>query len=316
MPTPIRFFTIVLNGLPFLRHHLPVFQQLDIDWEWHIAEGVAELRHDTAWSLRKRWSWRRPLRLHTSGRIPAHLHQAGRSVDGTSAYLDAIARSDPRVKIRRKPLGAFWDGKREMVQSVCCGLSAETLLWQVDSDELWTADQITTAHDMFAAQPAKTAAYYWCRYFVGPRLVIASRNGYGNNPQGEWLRTWRARPGDAWQSHEPPRLLRGGEPLCGHAFSHAETEQRGLVFEHYAYATEQQVAFKEAYYGYSRAVRHWRRLQSTTSAVQLGRYLPWVKDATIAQPYDGPVLAHCDAQTGAWSFPGSPAAFRAATQAA
>ncbi len=47
MATPIRFFTIVLNGMPFLRYHLPMLQKLTIPWEWHIAEGIgrAAARH-------------------------------------------------------------------------------------------------------------------------------------------------------------------------------------------------------------------------------------------------------------------------------
>src|ERR1700733_14549683 len=111
MGLPIRFFTIVLNGMPFLRHHLPVFQKLSVDWEWHIAEGLADLRHDTAWSLRKRWSIRKPFRLQSSGWLPGQMHAGGRSVDGTREYLDEIVALDSRVKVWRKPAGTLWDGK-------------------------------------------------------------------------------------------------------------------------------------------------------------------------------------------------------------
>jgi len=48
---PILFFTIVLNGEPFIRHHIEVFKQLPFRWHWHIVEGVADLKHDTAWSV-------------------------------------------------------------------------------------------------------------------------------------------------------------------------------------------------------------------------------------------------------------------------
>ena len=94
MATPIRFFTIVLNGMPFLRYHLSMMQKLTIPWEWHIAEGLAELRHDTAWSVRKRWTWRKPFRLQTTGWLPHEFHEGGRSIDGTSEYLDEIAALD------------------------------------------------------------------------------------------------------------------------------------------------------------------------------------------------------------------------------
>ena len=48
---PIHFFTIVLNGEPFIRYHLERFNVLNCPWHWHIIEGLAELKHDTAWSL-------------------------------------------------------------------------------------------------------------------------------------------------------------------------------------------------------------------------------------------------------------------------
>lgn len=49
---PVHFFTIVLNGEPFIRYHLEMMRQLPFRWHWHIVEGVAELTRDTAWVLR------------------------------------------------------------------------------------------------------------------------------------------------------------------------------------------------------------------------------------------------------------------------
>src|SRR5215510_12247523 len=48
---PVHFFTIVLNGDPFIRYHLDVFRGLPFRWHWHIVEGVAALVRDTAWSV-------------------------------------------------------------------------------------------------------------------------------------------------------------------------------------------------------------------------------------------------------------------------
>ncbi|HEX4146666.1 MAG TPA: hypothetical protein VHY91_24400 [Pirellulales bacterium] len=302
MATPIRFFTIVLNGMPLLRYHLPMLRQLTIPWEWHIAEGLAVLRHDTAWPRRKRWSWHTPLKLRSRGWLPHQLHRGGRSIDGTSEYLDEIAGIEPRVRLFRKPVGEYWDGKREMVRAASAGLTTETLLWQLDSDELWTARQIAVAYAMFAAKPYKMAAFYWCRCFVGPELVVHGRYCYGNNGHDQWLRTWRARPGDLWQSHEPPFLTRAGVPLSRDAFPHYETEQQGLVFEHYPFVTEEQVAFKEAYYGYRGAVRRWRRLQQAAPPVALRDYFHWVRDSAVVERPFGKRLANYDPQTGQWSF--------------
>ena len=40
------------------------------------------------------------------------------SVDGTTDYLDQVATAEPaRTSVYRKPIGAFWDGKQEMVSA-------------------------------------------------------------------------------------------------------------------------------------------------------------------------------------------------------
>ena len=49
---PVHFFTVVLNGMPYLRHHVEQMRRLDFDWHWHVVEGAT--------------------------------HRDGRSVDGTS----------------------------------------------------------------------------------------------------------------------------------------------------------------------------------------------------------------------------------------
>jgi hypothetical protein len=151
------------------------------------------------------------------------------------------------------------------------------------------------------ALPDRRAAYYRCHYFVGPDLVVTTRDGYGNGPW-EWLRTWRYRPGDRWLAHEPPilatrleaflqwkRRWRGRRPKPTvppgdpRAFSRDETEREGLVFQHLAYVLEAQVRFKESYYGYAGALDRWHALQATpTLPVALRDVFPWVvEDALV-----------------------------------
>jgi FkbM family methyltransferase len=273
---PIHFFTIVLNGQPFIKHHIQAFRQLPFTWHWHIIEGVAELNHDTAWSK------------EFGGRVTEALHLAGLSVDGTREYLDELAQAFPNnVTIYRKPAGSFWDGKLEMVNAPLPNLPAACLLWQVDADELWTQTQIIRSRELFLAHPTKTAAYYYCHYFVGENLAVATRDTYGNHSDFEWIRTWRYNRGCRWTAHEPPRLCQPGakgswvdlatlEPI-----KHADTEALGLVFQHFAYGTEEQLRFKEIYYGYAKATEHWRRLQECPSfPVKLAEFWPWVADHT------------------------------------
>jgi glycosyltransferase involved in cell wall biosynthesis len=305
----VHFFTIVLNGEPFIRGHLDVFRRLPFCWHWHLVEGVPSLVHDTAWSV------------EAGGRIDPALHAHGLSIDGTTAYLDQIAAHEPeRISIYRKPGGSFWDGKREMVSAPLPNIREECLLWQVDTDELWTAEQIVSIRQLFLDDPDRTAAYYWCHYVPAPGTVIATRYNYAANPAVEWLRTWRYQPGDRWEAHEPPILVRpkrsGRLVNLGkkRPFLHDETEDAGAVFQHFAYATEAQVRFKETYYGYGGAVERWRELREAVRAakgpLRLGDYLPWVPDDTLvddAARRDVPLLA-AERDDGSWSFAGGVAA--------
>lgn len=93
---PIDFFTIVLNGEPFIRYHERVLATLDMPWHWHIVEGVATLINDTAWSVAG------------GGSVTDELHAGGLSKDGTSAYLDDLAARFPgKVTIYRPQPGQF-----------------------------------------------------------------------------------------------------------------------------------------------------------------------------------------------------------------
>jgi FkbM family methyltransferase len=303
---PLHFFTIVLNGRPFIEHHIRAFEKLPFRWHWHVIEGVAELNHDTAWSK------------SNGGRIAPELHRHGLSHDGTTEYLDELARRFPsNVTLYRQPAGMFWDGKLEMVNAPLAQLREECLLWQVDSDELWTAEQLIAARNLFLAQPEKTAAFYFCHYFVGEKLVITTRHTYGNNPGYEWIRTWRFTPGCRWLAHEPPRLCR---PVANGKWAdlasinplrHAETEAAGLVFQHFAYATVEQLKFKEAYYGYARALAQWKKLQQQRSfPVALSKHFDWVKDAAQVNTAESQGITPLAVKepSGSWTFPATPSA--------
>jgi hypothetical protein len=199
-----------------------------------------------------------------------------------------------------------------MVNEPLFNINEECLLWQVDVDELWTVEQICTARQMFIDNPDRTAAFYWCWYFVGENLVITTRNCYAQNPRQDWLRTWRYKPGCVWESHSPPRLV---EPLPNGQsinleevapFVHEETEKLGLIFQHFAYVTPEQLHFKEHYYGYTTALAKWRELQAQTKfPVLLRLYFPWVKDTTQVEPANSCGLvpiAQREPESNLWRF--------------
>lgn len=260
---PIHFFTIVLDGEPYIRHHYPVFCELDkleIPWRWVVVEGVAALRHDTGWSLAN------------GGRVPEEYAQ-GHSLDGTVEYLKNLMAKDARVQLIQKPDGQFWDGKIEMVRAAQPDYPC--LLWQVDADEIWTSEQIRRLHQRFEADPTLEAAQFYCHYFVGPNLILDNRGKWGNNPKIEWWRVWRWDPAECeWQTHEPPVLTRKGN-LPQKVLTADQTAAEGLVFSHYAYSLRKQIQFKETYYGYPGAVKAWEELQKASKPCSLQTFFPW-----------------------------------------
>lgn len=258
--TTVTFFTLALDAMPFLTWIYPELRKLDFPWELWVMEGAAQPNNCT--------SWCKPM--------PPRL-----STDGTTGYLQSLASFDKRVHHIEKPI---WPGgKVQMCNFPLRTLHEPRLLWQMDADEIWTAAQITTMRNLFIRHKAKNCAYFRCRYFVGPDLVITSREGFGNNSAYEWHRVWKIEPGVKWLSHEPPKLA-NFNPI---PFTQDETEKEGLVFEHYSLATEAQVAFKRDYYGspnnklghlYANAVEGWGKLQRNEKwpVKQLKEFLPWV----------------------------------------
>ena len=176
-----------------------------------------------------------------------------------------------------------------MVNAPIKNINEECILWEVDSDELWTTEQFTQGRQLYLNNPNKTASFYFCFFFVGEKLFITSTDTYGNHTKFEWLRSWRFLPGDKWTAHEPPRLCRknqNGEWIdisLINSFKHDVTQHHDLVFQHFAYATPAQLKFKEHYYGYKNAFDQWNKLQTENQfPVMLKNYFEWVKDtATV-----------------------------------
>lgn len=247
--------TIVLDGMPQIRWHLPILDQLQIPWHWHIAEGAAANVKDT--------SWCKP--------------QASRlSRDGTTEYLNSLA-SHPRVSLYRKQL---WNGKVEMFNTMLANIKEPGVILQMDSDECWSAQQLKDLVTLFDTPEFsnKNCAYFYCRYYVGMNIVITSENTYGNKP-GEWLRAWRFTPGMKFERHEPPIMAN----FRAVPFLREMTAEQGLMFQHFAYCFPEQVAYKEKFYGYTNALAQWHRLQANKVwPVKLRDFLPWVKDEAVA----------------------------------
>ena len=196
-PPRMVFFTLVLNGMPFLAHHARELERLtpllrarragERDgpdappplWEWHLVEGVAAGRADARapYSRAALLPDADAMRNGTGGpdaaaAATAAPSVAGLSTDGTSEFIDdlAAARGD-RVFVHRRcatargaaPGACAWRDKTQMANRVAHALGGrgggrgELLLVQLDADELWRAEQWAAAFDAFDGDDADGA---------------------------------------------------------------------------------------------------------------------------------------------------------------
>jgi len=282
---PLHFFTIVLNGMPFIRYHIRMLQSLPFDWHWHIVEGVADLKYDTQWSIA------------LGGKIVDKIHNNGLSNDGTTEYLDLLKQLFPnKISVYRKGNGNFWDGKVDMVNAPISYLPDNCILWQVDVDEFWDLKSINRMIKMFKDDKEKMAAYVYCHYFVGPKKYVASMNTWATLPE-DWLRVFRFYKGFHWKKHEPPTLVdKDGKDWGREKFiSRDDTLRNGISFQHFAYVDYKQVEFKEIYYGYSGAINNWKKMQNTNGEeINPRKFLPWAGDALVKNwsDYNGEKLLY------------------------
>lgn len=247
--------TIVLDGMPQITWHLPIFNRLSADWHWYIIHGAADNVKDTGWCAKP---------------------EPRLSLDGTTEYLNSL-RGHLRITILEQQL---WPGKTAMCNAALRLINKPCLLLQCDCDEIWDPWAIDKLVEYFDSDSFHNCARFFMRYFVGQNIVTLGENSYGNNP-GEWLRAFRFEPGMLFQKHEPPVLIPTNEEHC---LIREFTREHFGVPDHYAYVFEHQVEFKETYYKYPDAVKHWRRLQAHPGPwpVKLRDFLPWVDDRAQA----------------------------------
>lgn len=242
-------FTIVKNGMPFIPSLFFNLQATKLDWRWIVAEGSSLNTHCTSW---------------------CNQQEPGLSSDGTTEFLDLV-KSHPRVTILRKDM---WDGKLEMCNACLAEIKEPCVLIQMDADEIWRSDNIEKVVGYFDGDEFITSVQMPCRYFLGVNIVSTKFHAYGNNP-GEWLRAWRFSVGDKFDRHEPPMLK---QAYKGRLLNLQWMGADGFMFDHFAWWSENQAAFKEMFYGYTYGLQHWSSLQQNTvwPVQDLRKFLPWV----------------------------------------
>jgi hypothetical protein len=220
-----------------------------MDWHWSIVEGAAMPVKDTRWMAGQ---------------------QAKVSHDGTHQFLQAL-KTHPRITVHSKP---SWNGKLEMINAALTAFKEDGVLLQMDSDEVWTAQQLRKMYGMFSRTNVNTMQFAM-DYMLGPNVVATSQDGYGNR-SNEWVRAWRYTKGLWMECHEPPIFNSNVGPVA----TKAETEIELGKILHMAWVTPQQVAQKQRIYGkkYAEAEEQWHGLQHNTDwpVNDLEQWLPWV----------------------------------------
>jgi hypothetical protein len=253
----LNIFTIVLDGSPWIGAQFAELCRLrDVDWHWSIVEGAAMPQKDTAWMGNQ------------TGKV---------SHDGTHQFLQALA-SHPRITVNSK---SEWGGKTEMINAALTAFKKDGVLLQMDSDELWTEEQMRRLVELFAANPEANTAQFEMDYMLGPNVISTSTDGYGNR-KDEWVRAWRYSVGLWMERHEPPVFNGNRGKICERDEA---TAMLGPVL-HMAWVTPQQVAQKQRIYkgGYENACEDWERLQNNTEwpVKDLKQFLPWVGSGASA----------------------------------
>lgn len=253
----IHFLTLLLDGMPWLPLQYQFLQRVREPWTWWVVEGSAAGISDTR---------------HCRTQTPRL------STDGSTEYMREVARMDHRVRHLQQWM---WPGKTAMCNAAVRQMKESGWVWQLDVDEFWTPEQVTTALDLMQD---RDEAHFFCRYFVGPDRYIYNPGGWGNRQDIEWKRLWRYQPPQEFLNHEPPMMSCRTRRIL----SHQETERAGLVFNHYAYVLRKQVEFKEAYYNKPGLVEGWLRLQEAPLPCDLHDFWPTIASGTTVNEYPIP----------------------------
>ena len=256
LPAKLEVFTIVLDGYPFITHHLPVLNRLQVDSTLDDKGLLGRCQRP-----RHRMDPPQQPRLST---------------DGTTEYLRSIA-SHPRVTIHDRPI---WDGKTAMVNACVASATDPAILMEIDSDEIWTAEQLQTIATLFESRPEVDRMQFWCRYFVGLNIVIGPQDGnsYGCRCE-EWTRP---------MSKESPAKVhetRASAILRLRRRNDGAGRDEGLRagIRPFRLYTRAQLEYKQTVHGYSGAVDGWERLQVNRSwPTKLKQFMPWVDEKSTA----------------------------------
>ena len=239
----ITFGMIVLNGEPFLPYNLralyPFAHQII------VVEGAAP-------------------------GAAAIATPDGHSRDGTLHSLRRFReREDPEGKVvvvtaedEGHPDG-FWPGEKDEQSRAYAARATGEYLWQVDVDEFYMPDDMTSVVNRLERDPAITAVSFRMITFWGGFDYVTD-GWYLRRGAAQYHRLFRWGPGYRYATHRPPTVLDpGGRDLREIRWLDGDSLSRqGILLYHYSLLFPQQVEEKCEYYAsaewaHAREARRW-----------------------------------------------------------
>lgn len=231
-------FTIIHNGLHHLKHNEQYRRILDACDHWVVVEGASRSNGSTRWCKE----------------FPTELHSNGGSIDGTREFLRALSKQESALTYI--PSDGFWNSKDDQVNRAIDEVRKITdrcFLWQIDIDEQWEETAMDAAEDELLSKKGKVGAFRAdCRIGKSIRAV----GDWGEAVTYGYTRLWDW-AGERFICHEPPVI----EGQMG-----KDATMLSQRFVHYNYYFEEDVHFKDRWYGgHEGILERWRLVNSMDS---------------------------------------------------
>lgn len=228
-------FSIIHNGLHHLLHNEQYVKILNSCDKWIVVEGASLSNGSTRWC----------------NEFPKELHNNGGSIDGTIEFLTDLSKKTEKLHLVIS--NGFWKSKDHQVNRAIEELKKivdKCWLWEIDIDEQWEPEQMTQAELELQKSGAK-AGCFKAICFIGKNLRAIG--DWGEARTYGYTRLWKWE-GENFICHEPPVLegLMGIDPLM-----------LSPVFRHYNYYFEEDVIFKDRWYGGHEGIyERWKLINS------------------------------------------------------
>lgn len=228
-------FSIIHNGMHHLMHNEQYLNILGSCDKWVVVEGASLSNGSTRWC----------------NEFPSEFHKNGGSIDGTREFLLDIAKKTEKLHLVIS--NGFWSSKDHQVNRAIEEVKKITdkcWLWEIDIDEQWDTHQMDQAESELQRIGAK-AGCFKSICFIGKNLRAIG--DWGEARTYGYTRLWKWE-GERFICHEPPVLegLMGIDPMM-----------LTPVFKHFNYYFEEDVLFKDRWYGgHENIYERWKLINS------------------------------------------------------